>query len=123
MAGDYIPWCKGLVRKPEVAQIAKALKMSPFEVAGRLMCVWEWADEQTTDGFIHGASDSQVDMVAMHVGFADQMASTRPSPWLVKNDDGLMFPHFDRWNGRSAKRRLEDILRKRKARRADKFRT
>jgi hypothetical protein len=116
MAGDYIPWHKGLVRKPEVAQIARRTGLDAFSVSARLMCVWEWADEVTISGHIEGADQDQIDMIAMHIGFADAMMATRPGPWLVIDRTGATFPNYDRWNGQCAKRRQMDAERKRRHR-------
>lgn len=117
MAGDYIPWNKGLYRKPEVSQIARMTGLSLFDVAGRLMAIWEWADDNTINGHIDGASADTVDMIAICPGFAAAMARTRPHSWIVLDDDGVMFPNYERWNGRCAKKRLIDADRQRRHRR------
>jgi hypothetical protein len=113
MAGDFIRWQKGLHRKPEVGQISRMSGLDAFSVAARCMAVWEWADEVTTTGVIDGATREQVDMIAMHPGFAAALESTRPHPWLLIDDQGLTFPNYDRHNGRCAKFRERDAERKR----------
>jgi hypothetical protein len=108
MAGDFIRWQKGLHRKPEIGQIARATGLNPCDVSARCMIVWEWADEVTATGVVDGATREQVDMIAMHQGFAAAMESTRPHAWLLVDDQGITFPNYERHNGQCAKKRQED---------------
>ena len=105
MAGDWIKWEKGLVAKPEVAQIARAVRISRHEAAARLMVVWEWADGATADGHIPGATVEDIDEVAGVVGFAATMARTIPHPWLEADSRGIRLINFGRHNGVTAKAR------------------
>ena len=57
---DWIAWQKGLCTKPEIIQIARKLQVSRFEAAAMCMVVWEWADTQTSDGFVCGVTASEV---------------------------------------------------------------
>jgi len=116
MAGDYIPWQKGLIRKPEVAQIARMTGLDNFSTAARLMCVWEWIEEVTENGCIEGVDATSFDSVAGKEGFAEAMQKTRPHPWLILDGTGATIPNFERWNGMCAKRRIREAERKRRSR-------
>jgi hypothetical protein len=118
MAGDFIRWQKGLHRKPEITQIAKATGLDPFSVAARCMAVWEWADEATTTGIIEGSCREVVDRLAEHDGFCAAMECTRPHPWVIADDQGLTFVNYDKHNGRCAKHRIKENERLRRWREA-----
>lgn len=116
MAGHWIKWEKGLVRKPEIKQIARVMKITPHEAAARCMTVWEWADDVTVDGTVPAMTKSDVDQEAGLNGFAKAMELTLPDPWLLLQPNGLTFPHYDRHNGKNGKTRALDAERKRKTR-------
>jgi hypothetical protein len=121
MAGDFIRWQKGLVRKPEVAQIARATGLDAFSVAARCMAVWEWADEVTTTGVVDGATREHIDMLAAHVGFCKAMEECRPHAWIMVDGDGVTFPNYDRYNGQCAKKRAAEAQRVRRWREQQKL--
>jgi hypothetical protein len=107
MAGDWIQWSKGLHRKPEVAQIARALGLDLYSAAARCMAVWEWVDENSPDGCnVRSVTDVTVsallDSCAGVTGFATAMASVG---WLIVHSDCIEFPNGDRWNGKTSKTR------------------
>lgn len=116
MAGDWIPWVKGLTRKLEVLTIAERTNRSPREVAAILMEFWEWADTETEDGLLRGISlrslsASHADMDGTFVRAMSEVG------WLFVRESGaLEIPNFERWMGRSAKRRLKETERRRQNR-------
>ena len=107
MAGHWIKWEKGLVRKPEIKQIARIMKITPHEAAARCMTVWEWADDVTVDGTVSGMTADDVDQEAGIRGFAKAMERISPQPWLVIQARSITFPNYARHNGRCAKERAE----------------
>lgn len=122
MAGDWIKWTKGLTRKPEVVQIAIKLGRSRQEVAGLLMEVWEWADENVVlnlsgsdpdkcPGVVPftGATESLIVAVTGAAGLAEAM---QKAGWLTVSGEKLTFPNFGRHNGKTAKSRALDSSRK-----------
>ena len=128
MAGDWIKWTKGLARKPEVLCIAARLGKTRHEVAGLLMELWEWADENVVfDAAVSGSEpDSDcgtvrlgdqpkqlLDVVSGVSGFADALAAVN---WIEVRSGSLTFPNFGRHNGKTAKARALDSTRKRTAR-------
>lgn len=108
MAGHWIKWEKGLLRKPEIMAIAAALGVSDQHAASCCMAVWEWADDVTMDGLIR-VKPCAVDRVACQPGFADAMQSVG---WLVVSPSAIQLPNYDRHNGRTAKERALDANRK-----------
>lgn len=111
MAGDWIPWSKGLSRKLEVLRIAQATGRSRREVACLLMEFWEWADNETEDGFLVGMDVRNLS--ALHADTDEAFwSAVIASGWLTPSNGGVTIPHFDYWLGRSAKRRLKDTKRK-----------
>jgi hypothetical protein len=125
MAGDWIKWSKGLARKPEVVQIAIRLGMTRHAVAGLLMEVWEWADDNVSNlsgsepddcpGTVPFSGLPEQLFVALTgvAGLADAMTAVG---WISTRNGSLVFPNFGRHNGKSAKTRALDSSRKQRTR-------
>jgi len=113
MAGHWIPWECGLTRKREVMMIAKALKLTRREAAAACMEVWEWASEQSLDGLIAGCGLHDVSEAVGVPGLGEAM---RQVGWLVNGDGNVQFPHWERFNGKSAKARMMNVYRVRRHR-------
>ncbi len=113
MASQWIPWVVGLQQKPEVVRMAKACGVHPFEMAARCMIVWSWAQDQTVDGVIAGLTPADVSAT---VGIAGMGEALLAVGWLHDIGDGIAFPNWKRFNGRSAKQRLLAAERKRRQR-------
>lgn len=113
MAGDWLAACKDLPDKPEVHAIANATGWHPEHVAARLVFrVWATADGQTDDGFIpHWTVTSMEEKFALPVGFLQAMQG---AGWLIVSKEGVTFPNFRRWMGKSAKSRLAKSTRQAK---------
>ncbi len=105
MAGDWIPRTKGFSRKAEVLAIAAATNLHRRFVADLLMDFWDWADAETADGTLPGLTLAQLPGIVPDTdpAFWSAVAS---SGWLVATPTGLTIPNFERWMGKSAKRRL-----------------
>jgi hypothetical protein len=52
MAGDWIKWSKGLAARREVVLLSSLLHRDRCEIAGRLMVLWEWLDDNVADSEI-----------------------------------------------------------------------
>ena len=120
MAGDWIKWEKGLVRKAEVIRIARTLKSTPQHAAACCMQVWEWAEDVTENGIIPGVTAVDVSFAAGVTGIGEAMVG---AGWLLETEDAVVLPNWDRHNGEPSKRRAVDALRKRVQRREDRIRT
>jgi len=110
MAGHWIEWEKGLVRKPEVLRIARALQCTPHHAAACCMLVWEWAEDVTENGIIPGITAADVSFAAGVEGIGQAMLA---AGWLVETGDAVILPNWDRHNGAPAKRRALNALRMR----------
>jgi hypothetical protein len=113
MAGDWIKIEHWTQDKPEVFQMADLLNIDPDAVLGKLIRVWVWADQQTTNGNAGVTLDalqdrcinvtrSLLDRLAGVPGFASAMEKVG---WLKSDEAGLWFANFDRHNGETAKTR------------------
>jgi len=120
MAGHWIEWEKGLVRKPEVLRIARLMGCTPQHAAACCMMVWEWAEDVTENGIIPGITAADVSFAAGVDGIAEAMIT---AGWLLETDDSVVLPNWERHNGEPAKRRAVDAMRKRAKRREDRIRT
>ena len=80
MAGDWIKVEKELHDKPEVRRMARALRLSRFDIVGRLVSVWSWADSHSFTGSGMDISEEDIDDIADLVGFADAL---RQVGWLL----------------------------------------
>lgn len=113
MAGHWIEWEKGLVRKPEVIRIARTLQCTPQHAAACCMMVWEWAEDVTENGIIPGLTAADVSFAAGVAGIGEAMVA---AGWLLETGDAVVLPNWDRHNGEPAKRRALNALRMRVAR-------
>lgn len=113
MAGDWIKMRTDLVDDPAVVRIAAALGIDEDSVVGKLHRLWSWADRHTTNGVAVGINGKWVDRYVQCPGFAEAMQDAK---WIVLSDQQIEFPGFEKHNGASAKRRLENAIRQRLSR-------
>ena len=113
MAGYWIPWEVGLTKKREIIMIAQKLAVSRREAAAMCMEVWEWASDQSVDGLIVGVTASGVSDALDVPGLGEAMEL---AGWLLNGDGNVQFPNWTRYNGRSARARLQAAYRKREQR-------
>lgn len=113
MAGDWIPWVKGLTKKLEVLTIAERTNKTPHEVAAILMEFWEWADAETEDGLLRGISVRSLSASHADIDGTFVRAMSEVGWLFVRDNNVIEVPNFERWMGRSAKRRLKETERRR----------
>lgn len=128
MAGDWIKWTVGLAGKREVRVIASRLHRDRHEIAGRLMVLWEWLDENLSEDDIDPATGdaclqidedwcSHIDEIAGLLGMAEALASPVVC-WITARSGGrITFPNLGRHNGRTAKTRATEARKKSRQRR------
>jgi hypothetical protein len=116
MAGDWIPIRENLCSVREVVAISRATGMSRFEVVGRLVAFWDWAQRETADGRLVDVDvDALVDTHATHESFWRALIS---QSWLkevseeeiggdIRPWSGLLIPNFENWLSGGAKARLQ----------------
>jgi len=111
MAGDWIPLRKNIDRELEVMRIASLTGYSRRETAMILFAMWGWFDDVSTDGIVKGVKLDEMSALCPDVRSTFWDAVIRVG-WLVCTDDSLVCPNFDRWIGKTAKKRLLDARRK-----------
>lgn len=128
MAADWIKMRSDLGTHPKVVRILSALKADAsrtesgrvsdkLRVIGALHAVWSLFDIHSEDGRLEGYSAEVIDELIGFEGFAKAMISVG---WLEQDAETLVMPRFDEHNGKSAKRRAQEAVRKREERNADK---
>jgi hypothetical protein len=113
MAGDWIKMRIDLSDDPAVIGMACALGVDEYSIVGRLHKLWSWADKHCDNGHAKSVTFVWIDRYVCLDSFSECMSSVG---WLQKVDGGILFPHFDRHNGKSAKVRADATERKRKER-------
>jgi hypothetical protein len=113
MAGDWIKMRIDLGDDPAVISIASLLELTEDEIVGKLHKLWSWADRHATNGFAAAITPRWVDKYVSHSGFSNALGSVE---WIKFTDDGVIFPNFDRHNGKSAKTRCDAAIRQRLSR-------
>lgn len=117
MAGDWIKMRIDLQTHPKVVRIMSATRPNKFQVIGGLHAVWSIFDTHSEDGFLRGYTLEMLDNVISWEGFSRAMSDV---DWLEEVEGGLKMPEFSEHNGKSAKRRAEDMKRKRVSRNSPK---
>lgn len=113
MSGDWIKMRIDLLDDPAVIGMACALGVDEYSIVGRLHKLWSWADKHCDNGHAKSVTFVWIDRYICLDSFSECMAD---AGWLEKVEGGIIFPHFDRHNGKSAKVRADASERKRKER-------
>jgi hypothetical protein len=109
MAGEWLKFEANTPEKPEVFAITVALGWDdPDLTVGKLLKVWRWFDQHTTDGNAASVSLALLDRIAGVTGLSQAMCDVG---WLVQIDGGLTLPNFARHNGKTAKERAQTAKR------------
>lgn len=111
-------WIKvrtNLVRDGRVVSLAIKLKSHPVFICGALCWLWSCADEQTTDGKLHGYTpdyiDFQVNIPGFTMALTELTKDGKPSPWVIVTPEYVGVCEFSKHNGASAKKRYLGALR------------
>lgn len=110
MAGDWIKMSHALRTAPEVVRIMSALQADKMRTIGALYVLWCIADMHASE---KGAlPDYTVEAMDAEIGWPGFTQAVVDAEWLDIVPKGLQLPHFDRHNGRPAKRRAMEAMRK-----------
>lgn len=119
-------WIKvrtNLVRDGRVVWLATKLHTHPVFVCGALCWLWSCADEQTTDGKLHGYTpeyvDQQVNLPGFTLALTELSKDGKPSPWASITPDYIGVCEFSKHNGKTAKKRAQAATRASRKRHAD----
>lgn len=98
-----------LAADPRVVRVAAATKSTKVQVIGALHWLWSMGQTQSNDGYIPLVTFEAIDAEVGIPGFASAMQSAE---WLEESEGGVLIPDFEVYNGKSAKTRAKDRLRK-----------
>jgi len=115
VAEVWIKWVKGLSTRREISVLARKLNISRREAACACMEMWEWADLETADGHIKGATRDDIDLLLGLPGFGSALESPEVG-WLRSTERGITFPRWERHNGKTAKARALEQRKKKRQR-------
>jgi len=108
MAGDWIKFESATSDKPEVWAIASSLGIDPDAVVGKLLRVWAWFDQHTTDGNAPVTVAALLDRLVGVTGFCEKLTQ---AGWLDNDGKVIHIPNFDAHNGETAKKRCQTAKR------------
>lgn len=117
MSIEWIKMRRSLLTDPKVVRIMSALQADRFRTIGGLFSAWCLFDEHTEDGQLDGYSKEVFDEI---VGFRGLCQAMIDVGWIEESAQGLTAINFTEHNGRTARKRAQDSVRKMSAREADK---
>ena len=120
MAGDWIKMRGNLWDDPRVAKMCDETGASEATIVGGLYWLWASADQHSENGIMPGLTTRAIDRKSGVAGFAESLILVG---WLADHPEGVRIVRFEEHNGKSAKRRCSESVRKMSARDADTMRT
>jgi len=115
MGTGWIAVDKTLPFKPEIAVLARVLKITRAEVVVACFRLWAWADDMSVNGELGELDFEAVDEAVAVKGFGEAMIDVG---WLEVRVDGcFVIPNWDAWNSKSAKARILSARRNSRLRR------
>lgn len=117
MSGDWIKMRSNLWDDPRVSNLCDLTNATDSAIVGGLYWLWASADQHSEDGVMPGLSLRAIDRKTSIPGFGDALCSIG---WLKDHPEGVRIIRFEEHNGKSAKRRCSESVRKMSARDADK---
>lgn len=109
MAGDWIKMRKNLATDPRIVRISSALHADRLRTLGAIFVAWCIFDEHSADGTLPGYTPDTLDGLVGLPGLSRAMESVG---WLEVKPQELVAPRFEDHNGKSARRRALDSVRK-----------
>lgn len=120
MAGDWIKMRTNLWDDPRVSSLCDATGQTEAAIIGALYWLWSAADDHSEDGIMPGLSSAGVDRKTGVMGIGAALIAIG---WIADHPEGVRIVRFEEHNGKSAKRRCSEAVRKMSARDADNERT
>lgn len=120
VAGDWIKMQRNLLTCPKVVRIMSALNADRFRTIGGIFSAWCLFDEHTEDGILSGYSAKVFDDFIGFPGLCQAMVEVG---WIQVTPQALIAVNFTEHNGKTARRRAQENVRKRSARNAPHKRT
>lgn len=113
MSMNWLKIDKSTPDKPEVYQIAAIVDIDPELVFTKLVRMWAWFDDHTTDGNAPGVIKSLLDRITGVTGFVDAVVSVG---WAREENGYLSMSGFEKHTSASAKKRAQGAARQAKSR-------
>jgi hypothetical protein len=117
MEVDAMAWLKveaETPEKPELLHVQDVCGCGEGDAFLAWFRLWRWFDAMTADGCVPDATKTVCDRVARLPGIS---AALETVGWLeFQPEGGVQVLGWDKHNGNSAKKRLEDAMRKRRTR-------
>lgn len=111
MASDWMKVRLSLATCAKVRVIAHDMGVPVAHALGCMVTFYSWAHEQTTDGFLAGITEADIDEIAGGArGFAKALQN-RAVRWLRVVEDGVWVERWVKHNGEGAKARAENSQR------------
>ena len=120
MAGDWIKMRSNLWDDPRVSRLCDITCAKEAAIIGGLYWLWSSADQHSTNGLMSGLTTKAIDRKSGVRGFGDALITIG---WISECAEGVQVVRFEEHNGKSAKRRCAESVRKMSARQADKIQT
>ena len=120
MAGDWIKMRSNLWDDPRVSRLCDITGAKEAAIIGGLYWLWASADQHSTNGNLSGLTTKAIDRKSGIKGFGEALVTIG---WVSESANGVQVVRFDEHNGKSAKRRCAESVRKMSARDADKQQT
>ena len=120
MAGDWIKMRSNLWDDPRIARLCDTTDSNESSIVGALYWLWSSADQHSEDGVMQGLTLRAIDRKTGVPGFG---AALLAIGWVADHPEGVRIVRFEEHNGKSAKRRCSESVRKMSARDADKAQT
>lgn len=102
MALEWLKFEQHTSNKPEVWEMANRLGIDPDAVVGKLLRVWGWFSNQTTNGDAPSVTKALLDRDCGVTGFCNAMIE---AGWMIEENGRIRLPNFDRHNSETAKKR------------------
>jgi len=99
--------------KAELRQIARLCSCSKADAFLAFFRLFVWLDEQTDDGFVEFFTATDADECAGMKGFGNALQEVH---WITFSETGAVIANWERHNGQSAKKRVNDAERSRRQR-------
>ncbi len=112
MREEWIKFEKDTLEKSKILIAAARLGISHGDAILAFLRLYCWADKETADGFVPQMSPAIGDGIARQKGFIAAMAE-QSEPWITILPDGIRFNNWHEHNGKSAKKRAQEVKKKR----------
>jgi hypothetical protein len=117
MAGDWMKVEKATPDKPEIRHIARSCRVSIDKAFSAWFRLWCWLDSETETGDVRHLTPADCDDIGRLPGLGAALAcDVQGCGWIRFHAAGATVINWDRHNGQSAKRRAQDMDRKRRVR-------